>query len=402
MTITYFSNFLNHHQKLVADELHELTDHQYTFVEVVPMYDWLKKGGYTDYSQEPYVLRAWESEENMQIAIELAKSSDVALFGGPEVLGVEVVRAKNTDKLTFEVSERWLKKGWINLLSPRLLKSQWYYHTLFKNKPFYKLCASAFGAGDQYKLHSYKDRCYKWGYFTKVDMGGCETNVEASTDVSTSEITPLMWCSRFLMLKHPELPILMAKRLKEKGYKFHLNMYGSGVYEEASRYLVESLGLKDVISFEGNMPNEQILQAMREHEIFLFTSDQNEGWGAVANESMSNGCVLVGSDAIGSVPFLVKDGVNGLTFRSAMKSYGFRKNSLKVDENALNSLCEKVEFLLNYPKERKRMSFEARKTMQEVWSPANAAKSLLQLINDLQNDRDGSITTGPCSKAIPK
>ena len=54
------------------------------------------------------------------------------------------------------------------------------------------------------------------------------------------------------------------------------------------------------------MPNAKILQEMRKHEIFLFTSDRNEGWGAVSNESMSNGCMLVGSDGIGSIPFLVK------------------------------------------------------------------------------------------------
>lgn len=87
------------------------------------MYEWLKKGGYSDYSQVSYVLRAWENDANRKHAIELAKKADVALFGGPEVLFLEVIRAKSTDKISFEVSERWLKKGWINFLSPRLIKS---------------------------------------------------------------------------------------------------------------------------------------------------------------------------------------------------------------------------------------------------------------------------------------
>ena len=47
MIIAYFSNFLNHHQKLVADELASTEGIDYIFVETVPMYDWLKKGGYT-------------------------------------------------------------------------------------------------------------------------------------------------------------------------------------------------------------------------------------------------------------------------------------------------------------------------------------------------------------------
>ena len=397
MTIAYFSNFLNHHQKLVADELASKEGVNYTFVETVPMYDWLKKSGYTDYSQISYVLRAWENEEKRQEAIELAKTADVALFGGPEVLYLEVIRAKNTDKISFEVSERWLKRGWLNLLSPRLIKSLWYYHTLFYKKPFYKLCASAFGASDQYKLHTYRNRCYKWGYFTTVDKN---FDVKASQDIRSSEITSLMWCSRFLRWKHPELPILMAKRLKEKGYRFTLDMFGSGEKLEDAQKLVSDLHISDVITFRGNMPNAEILKEMRKHEIFLFTSDRNEGWGAVSNESMSNGCVLVGSDAIGSVPFLIEDGVSGMIFKSANTDSGFTKKKLLVDEEALSSLTEKVELLLNQPQKRKRIAIQGYENMRDIWAPANAAKNLLLLIDDLQKGRDCSISNGPCSKAI--
>lgn len=398
MTITYFSNFLNHHQKLVADVLYNTSGVDYTFVETIPMYDWLKKGGYTDYSQEPYVLRAWESDGNRQKALDLAKNVDVAIFGGPEVLYLEVLRARCSDKISFEVSERWLKKGWLNLLSPRLLKSQWYYHTLFKRRNFYKLCSSAFGATDQYKMHSYIGKCYKWGYFTEVDE---RFDVEASMDVSKSGITPLMWCSRFLMLKHPELPILMAKRLKDKGNCFTLDMFGSGEKLNDSKKLVKELGLNEIVRFRGNMPNADILQEMRKHEIFLFTSDRLEGWGAVANESMSNGCVLVGSSDIGSVPYLVKDGKTGMIFKSSNRHSGFTGSSLKIDEQALNSLTEKVEWLLSHPAERKRIAINGYRNMRDTWSPGNAAKNLLTLIDCLTNGKDTSIAAGPCSKAMP-
>lgn len=399
MKIVYFSNFLNHHQKLVSDVLYNSSDVDYTFIETVPMYDWLKKSGYTDYSQEPYVLKAWENEDNRKKALELAKKVDVAFFGGPEVLVYEIVRARNSNKISFEVSERWLKKGWLNLLSPRLLKNQWYYHTLFRHKNFYKLCASSFGATDQYKLHSYKGKCFKWGYFTKVDEN-FEVEVP-ELGASTSEITPLMWCARFLQWKHPELPILMAKRLKERGYRFVLDMFGSGEKLDDSKELVNNLGLNELVKFRGNMPNADILNQMSKHEIFLFTSDRLEGWGAVANESMSNGCVLVGSSDIGSVPYLVKDGETGMIFKSADWHTGFTGSSLKVDEQALNSLTDKVEWLLNHPLERKEMAINGYKNMRDIWSPVNAAKNMLTLIDCLMNGQDSSIIEGPCSKAMP-
>lgn len=382
MNIAYFSNFINHHQANVSDELYALTNGNYTFVELCPIYDWLLKGGYSDLSSRPYVLQAWKSEENYRKALELLETSDVALFGGPEALSLEVKRAK-TGKLTFDVSERWLKRGWINLVSPRLLKFFWYYYTVFAHQNVYKLCSSAYACGDHYKLHSFKDRCYKWGYFTKVE----EFPIETSANFVSIEGTELhlMWCARFLQWKHPELPIKLAKRLTDKGYKFKLDMFGTGEELEKSKQLAGELGVEDVLSFRGNLPNEEIILEMRNHHIFLFTSDKNEGWGAVLNESMSNGCAVVASNAIGSVPFLIKDGANGLVFES---------------EN-LDSFENKVISLMDSSKLRQSLSRNAVNTMRTVWSPQNAAHSLLDLIERLSGGDVPPILEGPCSKALP-
>ncbi len=382
MTIVFFSNFINHHQANVADELYRLTEGNYTFVELCPIYDWLLKGGYSNLSSRPYVLQAWKNQENMDKAITLLYSADVALFSCPEAWKYEVLRAK-TGKLTFDVSERWFKRGLLNLASPRLLKYFWYYHTVFAKHNVYKLCSSAFACNDHYKLHSFKNKCYKWGYFTKVDSN---FTVEALPDVSTSgTLHTLMWCARFLRWKHPEMPIQLAARLKAKNYKFKLAMYGSGVELEKTKRLAKSLGVDDVVSFMGNMPNEEILKVMRQHDIFLFTSDQNEGWGAVANEAMSNGCAIVASDSIGSIPFLVKDGENGCVFKSC----------------DLDSLCNKVEYLLDNDSKRQSIAKNAYYTMRDIWSPRNAAMNFLKLVDDLQNSKGISIEEGPCSKAFP-
>lgn len=190
---------------------------------------------------------------------------------------------------------------------------------------------------------------------------------------------------KILKLKHPELPIKMAARLKAKGYKFMLDMYGSGGELGNTKKLVEKLDVGDMVSFKGNMPNDRILSAMRRHGIFLFTSDKNEGWGAVANEAMSNGCAIVASNAIGSIPFLVKDGENGCIFESCN----------------LDSLCEKVEWLFNNPGKRLEIATNAYYTMRNIWSPRIAANNFLKLVEDLQDNNDTSIMEGPCSKAYP-
>lgn len=384
MTIVYFSNFINHHQANVSDELYRLTGGNFTFVELCPIYDWLLKGGYSDLSSRPYVLQAWKSDENYDKSLKLLYQADVALFGGPEALKLEVLRAK-TGKLTFDVGERWLKRGVINMASPRFIRFFWHYYTTFAHQNVYKLCSSAFACGDHYRLHSFKGRCYKWGYFTKVE----DFPLEASNklDVSSEEITPhIMWCSRFLRWKHPELPVILAKRLKDSGYNFRLDMFGSGEELESTEKLAKKLMVEDMVSFCGNMPNNEILEQMRKHEIFLFTSDKNEGWGAVLNESMANGCAVVAGNLIGSVPFLIEDGVNGCIFKS---------------EN-IDDLTKKVIFLLDNPAKRIEIARNAIKTMRTVWSPANAARQFLSLAAALlTGDMKNVPVSGPCSKANP-
>ena len=384
MTIVYFTNFINHHQANVADELYRLTEGNYTFVELCPIYDWLLESGYPDLSSRPYVLQAWKSEDNHKKAMELLYSSDVAMFSCPESLNYEVLRAK-TGKLTFDVGERWLKRGWLNVASPRLLRFFWHYYTTFAHENVYKLCSGAFVCNDHYKLHSFKDRCYKWGYFTQVEDFDLETLKKL--DVSSVEsIAHLMWCARFLHWKHPELPVILAKRLKDKGIAFHLDMYGSGAELNATQQLASELSVDDVISFCGNLPNGEILKQMREHEIFLFTSDKNEGWGAVLNESMANGCAVVASNLIGSVPYLIEDGENGMIFHSE-----------DIDE-----LEYKVLELIHDKKRRVQMARNAIFTMRNIWSPTNAAKQFLELVEAIQTNNEKLIPlSGPCSRAYP-
>ena len=388
MKLVFYSLMLNHHQACLADEFYKILGGDYSFVETAECHD--KKGGIEDYSKRPYLVKAWDSVDAWTYAMQLAENADVCVFGGYEALPFEKARLKK-GLLSFDMGERMLKRGWMNLLSPRILKMIMTYHIYgWNKKPLYKLCMSAFTKADQYRLSSFKNKCYKWGYFTHVDE---DFDVEASIlDASTSEITPLMWCSRFLMWKHPELPVMMARKLKEKGYKFQLEMYGDdshaakhdGIYPRKKlESLIAVLNVGDCVSLKGNQPNDEILRTMRKSSIFLFTSDRLEGWGAVANESLSNGCALVASDSIGSTPYLVDDGFNGFQFESG-----------NVD-----SLTEKVEWLLTHPQELKQMQRNAYRRMRELWSPKNAANVFLTLVDVIQNGRENSILEGPCSKA---
>ena len=166
---------------------------------------------------------------------------------------------------------------------------------------------------------------------------------------------------------------------------FHITMIGGGELEEEVHSLAEELGVTDKITFAGFRSPEEVRAAMEESEIYLVTSDRKEGWGAVVNEAMNSGCAVVASDAIGSVPYLVKDRENGLVYHSG-----------SVDE-----LLEKVKWLLEHPEEQRCLGENACRTITELWNAQVAAERFIQLAQAIL-DGDPSpelFQEGPCSRA---
>lgn len=381
MKLVFITNYIHHHQIPLADEFYRILGEEYKYVATDALPEWLIKGGYDPSISRPYVIRAYENDLKRQGAKKLVNDADVVIVGSAPEEYVE--KRIEAGELTFRYSERWFKKKPWFLSGPHAWFSLWHDHIRYRNKPLYMLAASAYTCRDVNAVGAYKNKVFKWGYFTKVEDFPLEASANFCTSSEEAEVH-IMWCARFLRWKHPELPILLAKRLKDNGYKFVLDMYGSGTELEPTKRLASELGVLDVVHFLGNLPNDEILKQMRRHEIFLFTSDKNEGWGAVLNESMSNGCAVVASNMIGSVPFLVEDGVNGLIFQS----------------ESIDSLESKVESLLTNQEFRQRLAENAVVTMRTLWSPNNAAQQFLQLVQAINNHNINSVAkNGPCSQA---
>ncbi len=380
MTITFFSNYLNHHVVGMCDELYAIVGDDFHFVATCPSDPSLMKGG-EDYSKtRPYCIKATDSEADSNLAYSLAVTSDVCRFGG-DALKYAVARAKNNPNgLSFEAGERWLKKGIRNVFSPRLLEWWWYYQTLFRKSNFYFQCSSAYAARDLNLLAAYKDRCYKWGYFISVNPSDKKNTYNNN---GKDECLKIMWCSRFIDWKHPEIPVLMARELKKQGYYFIVDMYGGGELFETTKKMAEKNGVDDVVNFKGSLPNNEIVEAMQNHDVFLLTSDRNEGWGVVVNEAMINGCVVVTCNEAGCAPYLIKEGKTGFMF----------------DSGDIKGLAERMKFIIDNRNLLAEVKDKAYNQMVTMWNPHNAIMNFLTLIDDLQNGRESSIVEGPCSKA---
>ena len=380
MKFALYINYLNHHQAFLADAFFSALGKDFVCVCTKPVKEAALKGG-KDFSNREYCIDATYSMDAYKAAIEYARDADVCIFGADSYqFAIERAR-KNPCGLSFEVGERWFKRGIINILSPRFLKWLYLYHTYFHKCKFYRLCASAFAASDVNLVGAYKNRCFRWGYFIKV-------NDLDSTSLSYRDYRPdivprIMWCARFIKWKHPELPVKLAARLKRKGYRCVIDLFGSGEKLEATRKLVKRLDVEDIINFAGVRHNDDIQLEMRKHDIFLFTSDKNEGWGVVLNESMVNGCTVVCSDEVGAAPYLLNDGENGHVFESGN----------------LNSLEEMVVDLLNDAQKCRQMAVDANHSMKNLWSPEVAVKQFLSLVSALMTNNTSCLPTkGPASK----
>ena len=177
----------------------------------------------------------------------------------------------------------------------------------------------------------------------------------------------------------------MAKRLKNDGYDFELNIIGTGTLENQIKESIISDGLDDCVHMLGSMPPEQVRVHMEQSEIFIFTSDRNEGWGAVLNESMNSACAVVASHAIGSVPYLICDKSNGLIYK----------------DGDIEDIYNKTKWLLENSEERKKISKDAYYTILNEWNADSAAKKILILAETILKDNKSPnvFDKGVCSKA---
>lgn len=369
MNIAFFTNFMNHHQLPLCLALQTIPNVQFTFVATEPVPGERLDMGYHDMNaQFEFILKTYEDDNLQKEALRIARKYDVVIFGNaPEYYLAERI---SENKLTFRYSERLFKKGYLRLLSPKWFRSKCKKHIAVRNKKVYMLCASAYTAADLSLIRAYPNRMLKWGYFPEVKH---YDNIQ--TLISKKDTASILWVGRLIELKHPDASIQVAKKLKNAGYKFKLDIIGSGELESTLGAMISENGLDDCVHMLGSMSPEQVRQHMEKSEIFLFTSDFNEGWGAVLNESMNSGCAVVASHAIGSVPHLIRDGKNGFIYKNGN----------------IQQLFEKVRWLLEHQNICHQMGEHAYRTLLERWNADEAAKRFVSISSELLCGGDATV-----------
>lgn len=378
----FVSNYLNHHQIPFCNAMYELCKGSFAFVQTEPVEEERIRMGWAEKIQQPYLKLYYKEEEQCRGLISDAK---VVLFGGCDDESYIEERLEK-GKTVIRYNERLYKTGQWKAVSPRGLRKKYHDHTRYRKSPVYLLCAGAYVPSDFSIVRAYPEKMYCWGYFPEtkpydVDRllagkgwtGSCspaaeeESGPAGAADGVAGRISYILWAARMIDWKHPELPVETARYLKSRGLSFHMDIIGGGAMEEQVKALRTEYGLEEEVRLLGFMPPAQVREYMEKADIFLFTSDRQEGWGAVANEAMNSGCALIADHMIGAVPYLVKDGENGLIYRD-----GNRKELFALAEKLVKDreLCA-------------RLGRNAYRTITEVWNAENAAKALWELCGSL-------------------
>ena len=378
--VVFISNFMNSHQLFLSNCFHDIFGSNYTFVETERLSEErrLMKFDSLYEKSSSSIISTFNSNINESKVLKLINDADFVIYGSAPIRYI-LTRLKNK-KPIFYYTERVFRNGMWRIINPKFLSYLWVNYFRNFNKNLYLLSVGKYTYSDFKLLGLFKNKAYKWGYFPETKNYNFQDLLAVKR--SQSQIN-ILWVGRLINWKHPELCINVAKFLKRKKINFKLKIIGEGPMYSTLLRLSKINLLNDQIEFTGFLKSNDIYEEMKKSHIYLMTSDQNEGWGVVVNEAMNCGCSVVGSNLVGSVSYLIKDGNNGLIY----------------DFKSVKDLNKKVISLINNIELREKILVNAVETISNQWNPFVASQNLLKIFTSIINNSNSPLNNfGPGEK----
>jgi len=394
MNFLFISNYINHHQIPFCSEMIKLLGKDnFKFIQTQAMEKDRQDMGWGEMIKDPDYLLI-KTDENTDEIKKMIRDYDVVLLGWSLDTDVNecCIKRAMEDKLLIRMSERIYRDGQWKAISPRGLVAKYKEHIRFRNKNVYMLCNGAYVASDFALIHAYKNKMFRWGYFPELKTYTDE-QMKDMKRISPDGKLNIMWSGRFMEgVKNPDFVLDLAKVLKDKKIPFRMNIVGDGEMSDALHGKASDLGLGDVITFHGFLPPQRVRIMMEDSQIYLFTSNNLEGWGAVVNEAMNSGCAVVAGSMAGSVPYLISHDKNGIIY----------------DKENIDDFIKKAVYLAENKGLQRRLGQNAYRTIKDIWNAEVAAKRLVDFCISRQNGEkydapcDGPMSIAPIIKPYIK
>jgi len=234
-----------------------------------------------------------------------------------------------------------------------------------------------YAAHDIKKVASFRDRLWTWGYFTTTPnpLPACQRKDGGLR---------VLWAGRMLGWKRVDTLIKGFSRLLIDRPDAMLTLVGFGPEEKKLKMLARQQLRKGSYCFLPPIPAARVPELMRQHHAYVLPSNDYEGWGAVVNEAMAEGCVVIATEEGGAARAMIRHRENGLLFDLG-------------DWRALGDLL--IELARNEDW-RLRLTQEAQKTIAQCWSPLVAADRFLAVCDALLGHKPTpTYPEGPMSPA---
>lgn len=150
--------------------------------------------------------------------------------------------------------------------------------------------------------------------------------------------------------KKTDLTIRAFQQILRKYPEAKLTIVGEGREESALKNLCVDLQLEGKVAFKGAVSNQEILELMAMHQVFIMPSIY-EGLGIVYLEAMYSKCITIGTEGEG-ISDIIESGANGfLINRDSVESIIktiiniFSDSNEKRNREIINNAIETVESL---------------------------------------------------------
>jgi glycosyltransferase involved in cell wall biosynthesis len=323
------------------------------------------KMGWDMHAAGSWILRVGENESDRVQFDKWWETADVVICGERLIQRIKT-RLVRKNQLTFYMSERWWKPplGMARVLHPRFFWMAYQFCRLAQSPCFHYLPMGGYAATDIRRIAAFQGRTWDWGYFTDVPnplpkCPACDGTLR------------ILWAGRMLAWKRVDTLIRAFAVLVGQKPKIHLTLIGDGPCREKVVRLTQKLGIADHVEFHSSMLAGHVREQMRKAHIYVLPSNAYEGWGAVLNEAMSEGCTVVASDGAGAAKSMLRHGENGLLFKQG-------------DHRGLAELL--VQLSADEPL-RLRLAKAGQKTISDCWSPDVAAERVLAVADALLSKR---------------
>ena len=294
MKIAFYLNVISPHQLPLACEVVRIVgEENFKYVYAEDFLADRKDMGWDDRDVPSWCMKGNEN------ASELIDADLV--YTGIRCVGLMAKRSA-IGKKTAYYSERWFKPipvlrflipGCMRLVSPSYWRMARQVVKLLNDSRMRYLPCGPWAAKDMLRIGLKSEQIVPWGYFVAPGRH------PEGRSIAGGKLR-VLWVGKILQLKRVDTVVRAISCL---GEDVELTIVGDG--PDKSRVIRLADGCD--VTFLQSQPIDKIREIMRQHDVYVFSSNGMDGWGAVVNEALEEGMCVIGTKETGASAAILSD-----------------------------------------------------------------------------------------------